>query len=128
KNKIAETIHSLSNRANMPFVKMNCGSICDHVSGIEIFGPDLPFTPGGKRVPGLIESADQGTLFFDEVGELTPELQSRLLRFLQDRENDRVGGSWSKKLNVRIIASTTTPLRQLVTEKKFREDLYYRLN
>lgn len=128
KETIAETIHSLSNRANMPFVKINCGSISDHVFDTEVLGADRGSMAAVKKSSGLFETADQGTLFLDEVGELSPKLQVKLLRFLQDRENDRGGGSWSKKLNIRIIASSTCPLTQLVKEKKFREDLYYRVN
>lgn len=128
KKMLAERIHSLSERSKMPFVKINCGSFTDHESDTELFGTDSTSLPAVKRVSGLIETADQGTLFLEGVGELSPKLQVKLLRLLQDRENDRVGGSWSKKLNIRIIASATVPLTQLVKEKKFREDLYYRLN
>ncbi|XJZ26662.1 sigma 54-interacting transcriptional regulator [Bacillota bacterium Lsc_1132] len=128
KKMIAEKIHTLSDRSNMPFVKINCGSIVDRELHMELFGTDRTAIPAGKRASGLIETADQGTLFLDEVGELSAILQVKLLKFLQDRENDRSGGSWSKKLNIRIIASSSTPLIQLVKEKKFREDLYYRLN
>ncbi|WP_180960276.1 sigma 54-interacting transcriptional regulator [Neobacillus cucumis] len=121
KEMVAETLHSFSNRSNMPFVKIDCGSISDQVSDNELFGTD-------RVSPGLFESANQGTLFLDEVGELSPKIQVKLLRFLQDRENDRAGGSWTKKLDIRIIASSSSPLFQLVKEKKFREELYYRLN
>lgn len=123
KKMIAERIHSLSNRSNMPFVKINCGSISDHEADTE-----RASVPAVSRFKGLIESADQGTLFLDEVGELSPKLQAKLVRFLQDRENERVVGSWSKRLNIRIITSSTLSLTQLVKERKFREDLYYRLN
>jgi len=128
KETIAETIHSLSNRANMPFIKINCGSISDHMFDTEVLGTDRGSVGAVKKSSGLFETADQGTLFLDEVGELSPKLQVKLLRFLQDRENERGGGSWSKKLNIRMIASSTCPLIQLVKEKKFREDLYYRVN
>ncbi|QKE76020.1 sigma-54-dependent Fis family transcriptional regulator (plasmid) [Arthrobacter citreus] len=128
KKLIAERIHSLSDRCNMPFVKINCGSFTDHESDPDLFGTDHTSVPVVKRNPSLIEAADQGTLFLEEVGELSLKLQVKLLRFLQDRENERIGGSWFKKLNIRIIASSTTSLAQLVKEKKFREDLYYRLN
>lgn len=128
KKLIAEKIHSLSDRSNRSFVKINCGSFTDHESDPELFGADHTSIPAVKRNPSLVESADQGTLFLEEVGELSSKLQVKLLRFLQERENDRAGGSWSKKLNIRIIASSTTPLAQLVKEKKFREDLFYRLN
>ena len=128
KKMIAEKIHHLSNRTNMPFVKISCGSIVEREYDMESFGTDRTAIPTGKKVAGLVETADHGTLFLDEVGELSIKLQAQLLTFLQDRENDRGGGSWSKKLTIRIIASSTIPLIQLVKEKKFREDLYYRLN
>ncbi|MED1203928.1 sigma 54-interacting transcriptional regulator [Heyndrickxia acidicola] len=127
KELMAKTIHHYSNRSHMPFVKINCSSLAGHLSETELFDTGSPSVPIGKK-QGFFDTVNEGSLFLDEVGELNPRLQAKLESFLQDREHDRGGGSWSKKLNIRILASSTVPLIQLVKEKKFRVDLYYRLN
>jgi TyrR family helix-turn-helix protein len=114
----------------MPYIKVNCASIPETLLESELFGYERGAFTGAKREgnPGLFELADKGTLLLDEVSELNHSMQAKLLRVLQDREVRRIGGSWSKVIDVRIIASTNQNLRELVLQRKFREDLYYRLN
>ncbi|MFT9846004.1 sigma-54 interaction domain-containing protein [Aneurinibacillus sp. REN35] len=129
KEKIAAMIHETSPRAAMPFVKVNCGAIPDALAESELFGYESGAFTGAKKEGsiGLFEQADKGTILLDEIGELPPLMQVKLLRALQEREIRRVGGSWSKTIDVRVIASTNRSLAQLVEDGKFREDLYYRL-
>jgi TyrR family helix-turn-helix protein len=130
KEVFANFIHQNSPRANMPYIKVNCASIPETLLESELFGYERGAFTGAKREgnPGLFELADKGTLLLDEVSELNHSMQAKLLRVLQDREVRRIGGSWSKVIDVRIIASTNQNLRELVLQRKFREDLYYRLN
>lgn len=130
KEVVATWIHEHSPRANMPFIKINAGAIPESLIESELFGYERGAFTGAKKEgnPGLFELADKGTLLLDEIGELSPSLQVKLLRVLQEHEIRRVGGSWSKAINVRVIASTNRDLRKLVTEGHFREDLYYRFN
>lgn len=130
KEVFANFIHQNSPRANMPYIKINCASIPETLLESELFGYERGAFTGAKREgnPGLFELADKGTLLLDEVSELNHSMQAKLLRVLQDREVRRIGGSWSKVIDVRIIASTNQNLRELVVQRKFREDLYYRLN
>lgn len=130
KEVVANWIHKHSPRANMPFIKINAGAIPESLIESELFGYERGAFTGAKNEgnPGLFELADKGTLLLDEIGELSPSLQVKLLRVLQEQEIRRVGGSWSKAINVRVIASTNRDLRQLVLEGRFREDLYYRFN
>jgi TyrR family helix-turn-helix protein len=130
KGIVAELIHKRSDRANKPFVKINCASIPEQLLESELFGYEGgAFTgsnPKGKE--GLWETADEGVLFLDEIGEMSLLLQSKLLRALEENEIYRVGGSKPISVDVRILAATNKDLYQMVKEKKFREDLYYRLN
>jgi len=130
KEVVANWIHQHSPRANMPFIKINAGAIPESLIESELFGYERGAFTGAKNEgnPGLFELANKGTLLLDEIGELSPSLQVKLLRVLQEQEIRRVGGSWSKAINVRVIASTNRDLRQLVLEGRFREDLYYRFN
>lgn len=129
KEVFAKLIHNNSPRQNKPFIKINCGAIADTLVESELFGYEKgAFTGADKNgKPGLLELADQGTLFLDEVGELPLHIQVKLLHVLQDRQFERVGGRKSIKLNTRIVAATNRNMEEMVAEKKFREDLYYRL-
>ncbi|HIU25022.1 MAG TPA: sigma 54-interacting transcriptional regulator [Candidatus Copromorpha excrementigallinarum] len=130
KEIVAQYIHKHSARSAKPYIKINCGAIPENLLESELFG----YVPGAftgasaKGKPGLFELADTGTLFLDEIGELPLSLQSALLRILQDGEVTRVGGSKSKKVDVRIIAATNRNLESMIAEGTFRSDLYYRLN
>ncbi|RIV28801.1 sigma-54-dependent Fis family transcriptional regulator [Alicyclobacillaceae bacterium I2511] len=129
KEVIAEYIHKHSPRAKMPFTKVNCASIPEHLMESELFGYEGGAFTGARREGhmGLFELSDKGTLLLDEISELSPLLQAKLLRVLQDREVRRVGGSWSRTLDVRILACTNQDLNLLVQRGIFRADLYYRL-
>ena len=130
KEVVAKYIHYNSLRKDNNYIKINCGAIPENLLESELFGyVGGAFTgadPHGK--PGLFELADNGTLFLDEIGELPLNLQSALLRVLQDGEVTRVGSTKTRKVAVRIIAATNRDLKQMIEEKTFREDLYYRLN
>lgn len=130
KEVVAKYIHYNSLRKDNNYIKINCGAIPENLLESELFGyVGGAFTgadPNGK--PGLFELADNGTLFLDEIGELPLNLQSALLRVLQDGEVTRVGSTKTRKVAVRIIAATNRNLKQMIEEKTFREDLYYRLN
>lgn len=129
KEVIAEYIHKHSPRAKMAFTKVNCASIPEHLMESELFGYEGGAFTGARREGhmGLFELSDKGTLLLDEISELSPLLQAKLLRVLQDREVRRVGGSWSRTLDVRILACTNQDLHDLVQKRRFRADLYYRL-
>ncbi|MBO8162093.1 MAG: sigma 54-interacting transcriptional regulator [Brevibacillus sp.] len=130
KEEISKLIHQLGDRKDNPFVKVNCGAIPEQLLESELFGYEPgAFTganKGGKM--GLFESANNGTIFLDEIGELPLGLQVKLLRVLQEKEITRVGGVHPKKIDVRIIAATNRDLKELVEKGAFRKDLYYRLN
>lgn len=130
KEVVAKYIHYNSLRKDSNYIKINCGAIPENLLESELFGyVGGAFTgadPNGK--PGLFELADNGTLFLDEIGELPLNLQSSLLRVLQDGEVTRVGSTKTRRVSVRIIAATNRNLKQMIEEKTFREDLYYRLN
>ena len=130
KEIVAKYIHYNSLRKNSNYIKINCGAIPENLLESELFGyVGGAFTgadPKGK--PGMFEMANGGTLFLDEIGELPLNLQSSLLRVLQDGEITRVGSTETQKVNVRIIAATNRDLKHMLSEKTFREDLYYRLN
>ncbi|MFO0753034.1 MAG: sigma 54-interacting transcriptional regulator [Thermodesulfovibrionales bacterium] len=130
KEVVARSVHRCSNRLNGPFIKLNCGAIPEPLLESELFGYDAGAFTGAKREgkPGLIELADGGSLFLDEVADLPVNLQVKLLRVLQEREVMRVGGTKYKKVDFRLIAATNKDLEKMVKQNLFREDLYYRLN
>ena len=129
KELVAKAIHYHSPRTGGPFVAVQCAAIPSALLESELFGHVKgSFTGAIKDREGKFELADKGTLFLDEIAEMSPEMQAKLLRAIQEREIERVGGSSPVKIDVRIIAATNQDLERLVKEKKFREDLYYRLN
>jgi PAS domain S-box-containing protein/TyrR family helix-turn-helix protein len=130
KELIAETIHSNSARKDKPLIKVNCGAIPENLLESELFGYEGGAFTGAKKEgkPGVIELAAGGTLFLDEIGEIPFNLQVKLLRFLQSKEFTRVGGESSITVDVRIVTATNRHLLEMVQQKQFREDLYYRLN
>lgn len=129
KELIAEAIHYNSLRKDGPFIRVSCAAIPETLIESEFFGHEKgAFTGALIRKPGRFELADGGTIFLDEVGELTPMTQVKLLRVLQEQRIERVGGTETLKVDVRIIAATNAQLEILMEEGKFREDLYYRLN
>ncbi len=129
KELVAHAIHYNSPRAKKPFVKVNCAAIPDNLIESELFGHEKgAFTGAVARKPGKFELAQGGTIFLDEIGDLSPQLQVKLLRVLQEKEFERVGGWETVKVNVRVIAATNRDLETLMAEGRFREDLYYRLN
>jgi DNA-binding NtrC family response regulator len=129
KELVARAIHFDSDRSGRPFITIDCAAIPAELMESELFGHEKgSFTGAHERRIGMLEQADSGTVFLDEIGELDLNLQKKLLRFLQEREILRVGGTNRIKLNVRIVAATNKDLEQEVREKRFREDLFYRLN
>jgi len=129
KELVARAIHTRSNRREGPFITLNCGALPDTLIESELFGFEKgAFTGAAALKMGRIELASGGTLFLDEVGDMTPKTQVDLLRVLQDRELRRVGGNKIVKVDVRFIAATNKDLSAEIAEKRFREDLYYRLN
>jgi transcriptional regulator with GAF, ATPase, and Fis domain len=129
KELVAKSIHEHSLRNDQPFVKINCVAIPEELLENELFGHEKgAFTGADSRKRGKFEIADKGTIFLDEIGDMPLKLQAKLLRVLQEREFDRVGGSRPVKVDVRFIAATNKDLKQMVEEGHFREELYYRLN
>jgi DNA-binding NtrC family response regulator len=129
KELLARSIHFSSERRNNPFVVLNCGAVPEGVLESELFGHEKgAFTGAIRQRKGRFELAHKGTIFIDEVGELSPGSQVRLLRVLQEREFERVGGDETIRVDVRILAATNKDLRKEVAAGKFREDLFYRLN
>jgi transcriptional regulator with GAF, ATPase, and Fis domain len=129
KELVARAVHNLSQRRNRPLVKVNCAALPANLIESELFGHEKgAFTGALKRKIGRFELADGGTIFLDEIGELPLELQSRLLRVLQEGEFERLGNSDTIKVDVRIIAATNRDLAKMVSVKEFHRDLYYRLN
>jgi formate hydrogenlyase transcriptional activator len=129
KELIARAIHNRSKRSNRAFIRVNCAAIPQSLIASELFGHEKgSFTGATQRRLGRFESADGGTIFLDEVGDLPSETQVALLRVLQEREFERVGGSQTVPLDVRVIAATNRDLTTAVAEGKFRQDLFYRLN
>jgi transcriptional regulator with GAF, ATPase, and Fis domain len=128
KEVVANAIHNSSLRRGGPFIRVNCGAIPNTLMDSELFGHEKgAFTGALTRKRGRFERADGGTIFLDEIGELPLEAQVRLLRVLQDKEIERVGGTETVRVNIRIIAATHRYLEQMLTDGKFREDLYFRL-
>jgi DNA-binding NtrC family response regulator len=129
KELVAAAIHQHSTRASGPFVKLHCAALAETILESELFGHERgAFTGAVARRDGRFQQADRGTLFLDEIGEISPAIQVKLLRFLQEHELERVGGNQTIKVDVRVVAATNRDLKQLVANGKFREDLYYRLN
>jgi Nif-specific regulatory protein len=129
KELIAHALHYHSPRANKPYVKVNCGALPEALVESELFGCEPgAFTDAKATKKGKFELANGGTLFLDEIGELSPATQVKLLRVLQEREIERLGGTHPIKVNVRLIAATNRDLDKAVRDRTFREDLYYRLN
>jgi PAS domain S-box-containing protein len=129
KELLARSVHSLSSRRDKTFIKLNCAAVPAGLLESELFGHEKgAFTGAVSQKVGRIELADKGTLFLDEIGELPLDLQPKLLRVLQDREFERLGGVRTLRVDVRIISATNRDLHQDVADKKFREDLFYRLN
>jgi two-component system response regulator AtoC len=129
KELVARAIHQGSPRRSKPFVKLNCGSLPDTLLESELFGYEKgAFTGAVTKKPGRVELAHEGTLFLDEIGDITPHMQVKLLRVLQEREIERLGGTVTIKVDVRFVAATHRDLADMVAKGQFREDLYYRLN
>jgi len=129
KDLAAKTIHFNSDRTSRPFMNITCSALPDALLESELFGHERgAFTDARQQKIGLLESADGGTVFLDEIGEMVPALQAKLLRFLEEKAFKRVGGSSDVRVDVRVIAATNRDLEEAVKKGGFREDLYYRLN
>jgi transcriptional regulator with PAS, ATPase and Fis domain len=129
KDLIARAIHEKSRRASGPFIKINSTAIPENLLESELFGYEKgAFTGATGSKPGKFELADKGTLFLDEIGDVPPATQVKLLRVLQEREFERLGGTRTVKVDVRLVAATNRDLREALEQGTFREDLYYRLN
>ena len=129
KELVAKAIHYHSPRADFPLVKVNCAALPETLLESELFGHEKgAFTGAAAKRTGRFEAADKGTLFLDEIGELTPGMQVKLLRVLQEREFERLGGNQTIKTDVRVITATNRDIEKAIKEGTFREDLYYRLN
>ncbi|MES1204712.1 MAG: sigma-54 dependent transcriptional regulator [Pseudomonadota bacterium] len=129
KELIAAAVHERSPRVKGPFVKLHCAALAESLLESELFGHERgSFTGAASRRDGRFQQAHGGTLFLDEIGEISPAVQVKLLRFLQERQFERVGGNETITVDVRVIAATNRDLTKMVLEGKFREDLYYRLN
>lgn len=129
KELIAKAIHFNSQRKDNPFVAVNCAAISEHLMESELFGHEKgAFTDAYKQRIGKIEEANLGTLFLDEIGDMPPNLQAKLLRFLQDKTFERVGSNAKLTSNIRVIAATNKNLLEMIRGGSFREDLYYRIN
>src|SRR5690606_37716909 len=122
-------LHGLSPRADGRFIAINCAAIPENLLESELFGHEKgSFTGAHKQTQGKIELADKGTLLLDEIGDMPPSLQAKLLRFLQERTIERDGGRKEIPVDVRVVCATNQDLQQLIAEGRFREDLYYRIS
>ncbi len=129
KDMIARAIHQHSPRRDKPFVKLNCTAIPENLMESELFGYEKgAFTGATTTKPGKFEQADTGTVFLDEIGDVPPAVQVKLLRILQEREFERLGSNKTRHIDVRVVAATNVDLREALEQGTFREDLYYRLN
>ncbi|UCE41767.1 MAG: sigma-54-dependent Fis family transcriptional regulator [Candidatus Aminicenantes bacterium] len=129
KEVVARTIHNSGSRKERKFIAVNCGAIPDHLLESELFGYARgAFTGAVKEKPGLIEEANHGTFFFDEIGDLSPHLQAKLLRVIQEKEIRRIGENRMRLVDARFISATNKDIEEEVCKGRFREDLYYRLN
>lgn len=129
KGLAAQALHNLSCRRNKPFIKVNCAAIPENLLESELFGYEKgAFTGAVINKPGRFELANEGTIFLDEIGDITPLMQVKLLKVMQEREFERLGGIKTIKTDVRIIAATNKNLEEMVSQGLFRQDLYYRLN
>lgn len=129
KELVASAIHDHSDRKDAPMLKINCGAIPQQLIESELFGFEKnAFTGANTRKKGLMEIADGGTVFLDEIGEISLNVQTKLLRFLEERKFKRIGGLEDIEVNIRIIAATNKNLEEAIRRREFREDLYYRLN
>jgi DNA-binding NtrC family response regulator len=129
KEVIAKAVHKLSRRADGPYIRVNCGALHENLLESELFGHVKgAFTGAIENKTGRFEAAHLGTIFLDEINSMSPKLQVKLLRVLQEREFERVGESKTIRVDVRVIAATNSSLEELVEQGHFREDLYYRLN
>ena len=129
KELVARAIHDESHRRHGPYVKLNCSALPAGLAESELFGHERgAFTGAVSRTDGRFQQAHGGTLFLDEIGEFPPELQPKLLRILQEQEYERLGSGRTTRVDVRVIAATNSDLHQMVLERRFRADLFYRLN
>ncbi len=129
KEIMARSIHAWSPRAANPFLAVNCAALSDHLLESELFGHEKgAFTGAHQQKKGFFEVAHEGTIFLDEIGEMKPELQTKLLRVLQEHEFERVGGTHPIRVDIRVIAATNQDLAAAVRAGRFRKDLFYRLN
>jgi len=130
KELFAQAIHGSSSRSRMPFIRVNCAAIPENLLEAELFGYEEGAFTGARKggSPGKFELAHGGTIFLDEIGEMSLTMQSKLLVFLQEREFERVGSHQPIRVNVRVIAATNRNLEEMISQQKFREDLFYRLN
>lgn len=129
KEVIARFIHSKSRRNNKPFVSINCAALPENLIESELFGYEKgAFTGASSRKPGRFEQAEGGTLLLDEIGELAPPVQAKLLRVIQEKVFERLGGTSTIKVDVRLIAATNDNLQEAIKNGSFREDLFYQLN
>lgn len=129
KELVAEAIHELSNRSKKPLIKVNCSALSETLLESELFGHVKgAFTGAIKDKPGKFEEAEGGTIFLDEIGEISPAIQVKLLRVIQEKTIERVGENKPRRIDMRIIAATNKDLRTLISQNSFREDLFYRLN
>src|SRR5207253_80860 len=129
KELAARAIHRNSKRAEKPFIAVNCAALAETLLESELFGHEKgAFTGALVQKKGRLEMADSGTIFLDEIGDLSPALQTKLLRVLQEREFERVGGNHTVKIDVRVVAATNRNLEAAIAQDEFRQDLYFRLN